>query len=390
VGQRRRTTARVAGRARTGSEGTDPTRKRETVIPPQWMDSGWEAGVNDFCCMKGKRIRGALAVLLVGSSLLIESCGPPPAGNQSAVGKDGASSNGTAGKSPPSTVIAPSGLKGMTIEQVRALDKAALDKLPVYEVLLLSWTNRMDKPDLKKASAQLAFTVKSALQELYYDVDLWSADGIGSRKFKDSVREFQGKLKEPQTGILTWGQFEKAQAFGKAFHVSEVLPGGFAGISDYGDYTGRVAVRGTLKIVGDEISTPINVVKGIADKATMTYRQWSASISTDDMAILDLSETEYRIIEWGAEEIVGATEYYQRNEKVIINRKTEKVSFILTEQPPKSGKDGKPERYRLEPLKEPRLSTLVEGLDAGNAYYEKLRASARPYLSDKFLDAFGK
>ncbi len=335
--------------------------------------------------MKPRRLSTVLAILLVGSTLLIDSCGQKPSDGRATPGKDQASE--ARRKSEVPKVIPAPTLKGMTIDQLNALDKPSLERLSAYDVIFMRESR--DTSDPKKASTTAALLVKMPLHELYYEVELGSTSGVDSSRFRQAAREFQGKLKDPQTGVLTFGQWDRAQAFSKTFHSTHYFPGEGSNVKNYSLGT-VVTVTGTLKIVGEEIATPINLVYGVADKSTMTYRQSVASLSTTFGAdFLNLDETEFRIIEWGAEEIIGATDYDARNEKVIINRKTKLVSYVITDKPPQLGEDGKPKNYGLDPLKEPRISTLVRGMDAARAHYEKLRDGVRPYLSDNILNTFG-
>ncbi len=265
-------------------------------------------------------------------------------------------------------------VKNMTAKQLNALDPAVISKLPAGDCLTVGFAKDHDA----KSAAMLAeMAVKKPLMDLYYEVELWAKDGFNATRYKESVKEFQGKLKELQTGILTMGQFDKAEKYAKALNQEAIYPGDDLMVTDLDN---TVRVQGTLTIVGEKIAWPINLVKGEARKSTMSYDEVFTYLNGNSI----YSDTDsYQIIQWGDEEIIAVKQFSERNLKILINRKTQSVSYITTDRSTEV-KPGAP----LDKLRTPRVSVLTRGFDAARDHYQNEKAKAREFIADRAKAAF--
>ena len=259
--------------------------------------------------------------------------------------------------------------KNMTAKQLNALDRSVISRLSAGDCMTVGFAK--DRPE-RNAAMLAEMVVKKPLMDLYCEVELWSKDGFNAIRYKESVKEFQKKLNEAQTGVLTMGQLDQAEKYAKALDQEEIYPSGDLMLIDLGE---TVSVQGTLTIVGDKIAWPINLVRGVARKSTMIYEETFTYL---DHNTIYSSTDSHEIIQWGDEEIIAIKQFGERNLKVLINRKTQSVSYITTDRSTdtKSGS-------QLDKLGQPRVSILKSGFDAARDHYQNEKTKAREFMADR-------
>jgi len=152
---------------------------------------------------------------------------------------------------------------------------------------------------------QVTARIKRHMANLLYPVDLSSfARPEKDAKFRNVIILLQEQMGAPQTGILTWGQFDR---LAEAAHDIEARPIGLplkvVVTNNDGNY---VSASGT--VAGDNLAHKINHTRIECSRSESTCNVVSATIDPNTLFLwLDIPQT-YEIRLWNAQTIIAVSE----------------------------------------------------------------------------------
>lgn len=211
----------------------------------------------------------------------------------------------------------------------------------------------------------------------------------GIADFEGAKRRFQGDLGEPQTGSLTVGQITELSYRAERTQLTTVsfFPFKFGG--EIGDETAQV--RGTAKILDENIAYPINYVQIDCSKASGTcqYRQIVMTLPkkmdwAQSYMVMETNNETYKITRWEVDRIDARplNEGKCRIPELRLNFASNEFYEIVTNAP--EGKCDLILGGSLPKLMKPRISQILDGDPIIQSEFDKIRKEAYQYLSSEF------
>jgi len=261
----------------------------------------------------------------------------------------------------------------MTAEQVEALPQETLKQLPFRELMRMATGKEM--PD-----EMLDLMLLLQLSKLLYFAD------FSDIEISDEIKKFQRDLGNPQTGYLTFGQFNELNRRYNRVGEMQILVPGFGDLY-IGKYPGYVSAEGSWILDGEEIAFPINLSKVICKQETKTCLVISADVWTppfdegDDASQLSLDEEYYEIISWGKTEVVSQNEGRCRKTIMTINTNSKEVIQVTHNNETEMCDMGTADLFKVPKLKKPRIARLVPGFKVSYAYWKERKKKASEFFN---------
>lgn len=255
------------------------------------------------------------------------------------------------------------------------------DWLPSEILELPEEQRRSDVPIAYISSARTAdLALQSYLNMLMYN---------GLADFEGAKRRFQSDLGEPQTGVLTVGQITELSFRAERAYFTSVsfFPYTFSGYI----YSEIAEVRGTAKILDEDIAYPINHVQILCKKSDQicTYKQIILEIPekydfSKSYSIRESFNHEYRITLWSDDRIEARplNQGVCRIPELRLNFSSKEFYEIATNAP-----EGNCELAlggTLGKLERPRVTQITDGDPIIQDQFYNIRKEAYNYLSSEF------
>lgn len=255
------------------------------------------------------------------------------------------------------------------------------DWLPSQILEMPEKQRRSEVPIAYIMSARTAdLAIQSFLNTLMYN---------GIADFEGAKRRFQGDLGEPQTGALTVGQITELSFRAERTHLTSVafFPFKFGGEID----EANAQVRGTAKILDENIAHPVNYVEIDCRKleGTCNYRQFIMTLPkkmdwSQSYTVMETFNEAYKITRWEDDRIDARPlkEGKCRIPELRLNFASDEFYEITTNAP--EGKCDLPLGGSLPKLEKPRISQIVDGDPIVRAEFDKIKNETYQYLSSEF------
>lgn len=246
----------------------------------------------------------------------------------------------------------------------------AIDEMDVFVV---SAAGLEDSDVRKQRVAALALTVKVALHQLFYDVDLRQtthpSEDLALHRVLSDFEKRAGLVVDGKFTVREMGVLSRYAALASE---TEVRPSPGAPMVFAYEQFGWVRAEGTWTLKGDTIAAPVN--RSVIE-CHQTGR--SCTVFTAEVHLLRNEEAStgaslstdvqyYDITSWTDNAVRAATTTVCRRNELIINVATKQVHTIST--------DIKPEGCPIVgKLGTPRVATLEDGWKATDEYFEQRR-----------------
>lgn len=255
------------------------------------------------------------------------------------------------------------------------------DWLPDQILEMPEEQRRSEVPFAYISSARTAdLAIQTFLSMLMYE---------GLADFEGAKRRFQSDLGEPQTGVLTVGQITELNFRAERAYLTPVafFPYQFGGYIE----PGIAQVRGTAKILDDDIAYPINYVEITCKKSEeiCKYKQIILEIPkkfdfAKSYSIRETFNLEYTITRWSEDRIEARplNEGGCRIPELRLTFSTKEFYEIATNAP--EGNCELPLGGIIPKLERPRVSQITDGDPIIRAEFNKIKNEAYNYLSSDF------
>lgn len=287
--------------------------------------------------------------------------------------------------------VALASLCGILMPSASHADDASMAKyrdwLPGQILEMPEKQRRSEVPIAYIMSARTAdLAIQSFLNTLMYN---------GIADFEGAKRRFQGDLGEPQTGALTVGQITDLSFRAERMHLTSVafFPFKFGGEI----YEENAQVRGTAKILGENIAHPVNYVEIDCRKieGTCNYRQFVMTLPkkmdwSQSYTVMESFNEVYKITRW-EDDRIDASPIHEgkcRIPELRLNFASDEFYEITTNAP--EGKCDLPLGGSLPKLDKPRISQIVDGDPIAQAEFDKIKNETFQYLSSEFRSRIDK
>ncbi|HHG86652.1 MAG TPA: hypothetical protein ENJ82_18025 [Bacteroidetes bacterium] len=223
--------------------------------------------------------------------------------------------------------------------------------------------------------------------ELVFGMELNQLMYSGLYAYQDAVRQFQKDLGDTPSGKLTVWQIHQLGQRAEMQGLSRVLfPDQFSSfITD--DYA---SVQGTMKIVDDNITWPINHSKIKCFKATGQCEFSQIYLNVPDESswsqnyhVMEADTEYYSISRWGKDSIetlpLGGSNAC-RTTSISLNFKTKEFYFITKN----AGGECKALGVELEKLSKPRIAQVVDGAEIINSKFSEIQKKSFEVLASDF------
>lgn len=218
----------------------------------------------------------------------------------------------------------------------------------------------------------MKFQTTDALARLSY------FDPIPEQQLREAVRKFQRDIGQPQTGELTFGQFEQLQL--RSARVTEstislLSSGGWDELNVFNFQNTYVATEGTWAIEGEQIAFPVNHAKIVCQKSEGTCEVQQVEVQLPSLEVVGRSAfsdnpmvfhpdvATFKIVSWSASEVISQAEGQCRTTLMTINVMNNEV-FQVTRN---SGGECSFGDTKFPQLERPRISRL---LPTGKTVYD--------------------
>lgn len=212
-------------------------------------------------------------------------------------------------------------------------------------------------------------------------------NGLGD--FDGAKRRFQSDLGEKPTGSLTVGQLAKLSYRAERTRLTTVsfFPFNFGGKL----FSNSAYVKGTARLVDENIAYPINYVEIKCDKVegTCTYRQLVLTLPDENSwaqsySVMESVNETYKVTRWDNNRIDARplTEGTCRVNELRLNFATNEYYEFATNAP--EGNCEMPLGGSLPRLEKPRIAQILDGDPIISAQFQKISQETYQFLSSEF------
>lgn len=241
----------------------------------------------------------------------------------------------------------------------------------------------------RRSEVPIAYTMSARTADLAIQSLLNTLMYNGIADFEGAKRRFQGDLGEPQTGALTVGQITELSFRAERTQLTSVafFPFKFGGEID----EANAQVRGTAKILDENIAHPVNYVEIDCRKleGTCNYRQFVMILPkkmdwSQSYMVMETFNEAYKITRWEDDRIDARplNEGKCRIPELRLNFASDEFYEITTNAP--EGKCDLPLGGSFPKLEKPRISQIVDGDPIIQAEFDKIKNETYQYLSSEF------
>lgn len=263
--------------------------------------------------------------------------------------------------------------------QAQEADFERLRTLPFEEALAV-YNAQDDGEDI--SPGLLRWMVRRALSDLLYPIDLRNPfEPLTDAETLATIRAFEEKIDVEPDGILTWDEFEQLSRLGFLSRVTPLSPGAGKYVGSYDGPAAAVFASGSWSM--EDIAWPLNRVeivcsisRGICEETTTNVWAPATSGSQQNTSSygFNTSTSSYDIVSWRNGILDAVTESSCRQVRLSINVDTE-LATQTTQDLTAQGCEIPGTSVRLDPIRQMRVATLIDSLDA-QAAYEQTRQDA--------------
>jgi hypothetical protein len=219
-------------------------------------------------------------------------------------------------------------------------------------------------------------------------MDLNSLMYNGMADLSGAIKAFQRDLNEPQTGALSVGQIHELGYRASRVQLSEITFFPFNHQSSISPR--RASVKGTVRIIGENIASPVNHVRVecIKEEQYCEYEQFVLNVPDRDsfsqsFSVMSAGRDIYKITRWEGDQIDAIPLIAEgcRINQLSFNFKTKEFYEIARNN--KQG-DCKIGDITLPKLEKPRVSEIVDGEPIHREVFARIRRESLEYFSAEF------
>lgn len=252
----------------------------------------------------------------------------------------------------------------------KASDSKTIDEMDVF----VASTVGMEDADLRKQRvAALALTIKVALHQLFYEVDLRQAlHPSEDLAFHRVLSDFEKRAQLQVDGRFTIREMGVLSGYAALAGESEVRPSPGAPMVFAYKQFGLVQAEGTWSLKGDTIAAPVNRSEIECHHTSRLCTVFTADVylpridGASTSASLLTGVEYYDITLWTDDEVKAVTTTGCRRNELVVNVATKQVHTVSTDTTP----EGCPVVGKLET---PRIATLEDGWKATDEYFKQRR-----------------
>lgn len=256
--------------------------------------------------------------------------------------------------------------------QAQEVDFERLRTLP-FEEALAAYNAQDGGEDI--SLGLLRWVARRALSDLLYPIDLRTPfEPLTDADTVASIRAFEEKIGVEPDGILTWDEFEQLGRFGFLSRVTPLSPGAGKHVGSYDGPAAAVFASGSWSM--EDIAWPLNraeivcsISREICEETTTSVWAPAQSGSQRNTSSygFNTSTSSYDIVSWRNGILEAVTESSCRQVRLSINTNTELVTQT-TQDLTAQGCEIPGTSVRLDPIRQMRVATLIDSLDAQAAY----------------------
>ena len=267
------------------------------------------------------------------------------------------------------------------------------DAMKRFKDFLPSQIARMSEEE-RKQTVPIAYSTAANLAladvgNLVFQAQLNSLMYDGLANFDAAKRAFQSDLGETPTGDLTVGQIHELGYRAERIKLQYVnfFSYGFSSLINQDS----AVVRGTLKIIDENIAYPVNYVtiKCYRSEGYCSYNQLALTLPTRNSwsqtySVMEVADEFYKITRWEGQQIdalpLGVTSC--RTNRLSFNFATKEFYEIATNN--SSGDCDTSLGVVIPRLEKPRVSQIIDGTEIMNSEFQRIQTEASGYYATAF------
>jgi hypothetical protein len=202
-----------------------------------------------------------------------------------------------------------------------------------------------------------------------------------------AIKKFQRDIGEQQTGVLTFGQWQKLNIRNERSSDRRLTLPSFGKTIKVYAYKDYVSTEGTWRIEGDKIFSPINHAKIKCHKPRGTCKVMQIDFMIPRLDedstryFFNITEDVYNIISWSDSEVISQSGVKCRHTIMTIDRSNDEV-FQITKNRGTKGCDAGIAKF--PPLKKPRISRLYSGHAMSTEFWENRKKETDKFMNTDF------
>ncbi|MEO8008214.1 MAG: hypothetical protein ABI728_06795 [Betaproteobacteria bacterium] len=267
-------------------------------------------------------------------------------------------------------------------EDFSTMPKAQLDQIDIYQVMRQAMPGPSKTGQKFSSDPFVTARIKTSMAHLLYPVDMAEFKTPDrDPKFRAQIMELQARMGEQKTGVLLAGQFEKLDRAAATLNERRIFPPiGLVIVGGKADGNSKyISAKGTWSMEDDAF--PVNFADIQCLQSSQICRQTSADvvmpnqIGKDEDFNFFLSNSEYRVSAWDANEVSAYLDSDCRRTTLTINTSTKRAFLVITDRT----KDGckLPDGRSFPPLIKPRIATLVDPFKETQKFFDSRQKEAQ-------------